>query len=330
MSVNAATINQQILNQQFVTQQTAEQASNETSDSTTTPAQPVLLAEINEAGYEMYLSFCALTNTKDGSHPLPEEMYPLADSITTFVNLCNEYNNAGYQPPLNSPTNTQNYQTYQLYQLLTTPVIAVGGSSTLLSPYDVANNIMNPPSGTTSEEWEDTLASMYHPSDPNSVSALWQVCEQLNTWESDHKPSLNESFPEPLLGAVQALNSAWDSINTGNIDPNQSGNILPQLAQDIVTVNTDLTNLQAPNSPTNPTGQGYLNANEQMLYDVLNAPLQGQFGATLASSAQAVVSNPSTANMDTFANIVANDNYYVSQVLSDSLNPNPQIYNNQN
>ncbi|MBS0606772.1 MAG: hypothetical protein KF898_09850 [Parachlamydiales bacterium] len=331
MSVNAAVINQQTLMQQFVTQQSTEQAASTTGDSSNPPSQVQLLSDINEAAYEMFLSFCAITNTKDGSHPLPEEMYPLADSITNFVNLCNEYDNAGYQPPLNEPDNNNSEinETYQLYTILTTPMIAVGGSSTLLSPYEVSENIMNPPSGTTSEEWEDTLASTYHPGDPDSNSALWNACEILNSLEGHHAP---EPFTGTLSTAVSALQATWNSIENGpgTIDPSNPNNILPQLASEIVAVNTDLTDLSQPASASNPTGQGYLTANEQMLYDVLNAPLQGQFGATLASSATALVQNPgSQADLDTFANIVANDNYYVATVLNVCTSSNPQIYNYQ-
>ncbi|MBS0653273.1 MAG: hypothetical protein JSR39_07070 [Verrucomicrobia bacterium] len=271
-----------------------------------TPPQQELLAEINEAGYEIYLSYCVITNAKDNSNLLLQEVYPLANSFVNFVNLCNEYIAAKYSPALDAGT-------MQIYNLLTTGNWYPGDTV-----YQISSNILKPPTNNFAEDWEGVLASLYHAQDPNSISVLWNICVAIANWEPAHPPTLSEGFSQPLLADVQTLQTTWGQITTASIDPANSGNILPTLAADLVAVNTDLTN--------NLNSQGYLTANEQALYDALNAPLEGAFNMSLIGFANDVVSSPTSENLTWFGNFVAGANYYIVSVLEVSLESNPTIY----
>lgn len=271
-----------------------------------TPSQPQLLDQINEAGYEIYLSYCVITNAKDNSNLLSHEVYPLANAFVNFVNLCNEYIAAKYSPALDSGT-------MQIYNYLTTGNWYPGNTV-----YQISENILKPPANNYPQDWEGVLASLYHPQDPNSISILWNICTAIANWEQTHPPSLNEGFTETLLADVQTLNTNWGQITAASIDPANSQNILPTLASNLVTVDTDLTNIF--------NAQGYLTANEQALHDALHAPLDGALLFALIDFAKNVVSSPTQDNLTYFGNFVAGGNYYISSVLNIALDSNPTIY----
>lgn len=270
-----------------------------------TPSQQVLLGEIYETGYEIYLSYCVITNAEDNTNLLLQEVYPLANAFVRFVNLCNEYISADYTPALDAGT-------MQIYNLLTT-----GNWYPGVTVYQICNNILTPPTNNFAQDWEGVLASLYHSQDPDSTSVLWNICTAMVTWEPAHPPTLSESFSGTLLADVQTLQATWGEITTSSIDPANSGNILSTLASNLVAVNTDLTN--------NLNSQGYLTANEQALYDALNAPLEGAFNMTLIGFASDVVSSPTSDSLTSFSNFVAGCNYYIVSVLAVSLNSNPTI-----
>jgi len=271
-----------------------------------TPSQQQLLDQINEAGYNIYLVYCAITNAVDNSILLLQEVYPLANAFVNYVNLCNEYIAARYSPALDADT-------MQIYTYLTTGNWYPG---TFL--YQISQNILSPPNNNSPEDWEGVLASLYHPQDPNSISILWNICLAINNWEATHQPALSESFTGDLLTDVGVLSWNWGGITATSIDPANAQNILPTLAANLAAVDTDLANILS--------SQGYLTANQQALHDALHAPLEGGLNKTLIDFAKNVVSSPTQDNLTYFGNFVAGCNYYMSSVLNVSLESNPTIY----
>ncbi|MBS0650388.1 MAG: hypothetical protein JSR93_04430, partial [Verrucomicrobia bacterium] len=238
---------------------------------------------------------------------LIQEVYPLAFSIPAFVDLCTQYINSGVTPPLDDATK-------QIYTYLNAQNWFLD-----LSLYQISNYIMNPASSNrTLEAWEGIMASLYHPQDSNSISALWNLWKMMDTWHATHYPLYAQSLPQPLLNDVTALYHTWLGITAESIDPNNHNNILHQLASGLIAIDTDLTNLINNQQP--------LTANEKMLQYVLYAPPQGGFIVPFIQYAKEFVTSPTPRNAADFSNFVAGCNFYIASVLYNSLNANLSIH----